>query len=198
MHHIKQIFFKNQIIDYYRTKRYINDYYKKTNHATKKRTIGFKLFPGQLRPKVFNLLLESKLSKVILLRRKNLLKAALSYEIAKRTNQWDVSQKKDFTPFQASIEDIKKFLFFYSYQLSAARNTIVQSRTPMIEVEYETLFTVESIKKIINFLNEPIEEKLFDLIKKGSMNNKDRYSNILNIDKIESLFSGEEFGFLNE
>lgn len=74
--------------------QYLEEHYCRAARYTGKNIIGFKIFIGHLTDIDYKQILDNKNYKIILLHRKAIIKSAVSYQIAKRTGQWDHRDKK--------------------------------------------------------------------------------------------------------
>lgn len=178
----------------YSVYRYIQAHHLKAKQYSGKNIIGFKLFPNQLKPHEIEYLFIKKKIPVIILRRKNMIQAAISYQIAKITGQWAYHSKKDFGEIvidPSTIEDyFRKFADFLDHYEKLLSEYNIQYH----KCYYENLFTLDTINKIFDFLSVEHIHKIPEGDKK--LNTPDRYKKIKNLNEIQNIFCNEKNGFL--
>jgi hypothetical protein len=167
------------------------------------------------------LLLKNKNYKIIFLKRKNLLKTAVSHFVSKQTDIWFCDEKSissgrekiknhNFNP--VSVEFLEREIKYLKNSTSAYRNLMLSSETNFLEVNYEDLFEdgvkidekLKKINEIFEFLGYQKITKDEDLekIKKildpenRKINNTQTYQAIPNILDIEEKLGSIETGFL--
>lgn len=189
-------YYKKYISSNYSLKRYLINYTKKVQKFTGKNIIGFKLFPAQLKKNEIEYLLVDQLIPIVLLKRKNIIQSAISYQIAKITGQWSYKNKDDLEKFSIDTFEIEKFIKFNFDRLLFFEKLLIKHDIPFYKCYYENLFQLESINRVFNFLDvPPISE-----IPKGDkkLNTPDRYKKIINLKEIENKFCNDEYGYLFE
>lgn len=146
---------------------------------------------------------------IVFLRRRNVLKSALSFLIALKTNLWHASDANLLKVSKSDIVD--KYKHIGSIELDDLEETIrkfqsINSYVPLLKksvhVYYEDLYSPNYksvIRNIFDFMDleildwSPIE-KIMD--RSNKLNNKELYSYIDNIDDIRDLGS-DEIGYIN-
>lgn len=164
--------------------KYLETFYENVHKESKCNHVGFKLFHSQLSPKIINQKLIFNYP-IILLRRINIGKAALSWEIAMHTKQWGVKDKKDFEPFAIDLQSIKKFMNFYTRQLDRTELMLTENKIPYLLLYYENLFNKITFDKVSKFLGTTEFKRKF--IQNKKLNSVSRYAMIKNIEEIRSF-----------
>ncbi len=150
-----------------------------------KEIIGFKLFLYQVPDSTLMHILDTH--KVILLKRFNVLQAAISYAIALNTNQWHAPAKRVFHPFALEAAQLLAFIRYWINSLNACEYYLQRKGIAYLSLRYETLFTQDTLRSVESFLElaEPFCVTDFGSTK---LNEKERYNLIVNIDEIRSQF----------
>lgn len=160
---------------------FIENYYNKLAKYYDVNNVGFKLFHSQLGPGLINTKLINTY-KIILLRRMNMGKAAISWEIGVNTKQWGLKDKKDLPEIEINPEKIYEFINFYTRKLNTTENLLIKRNIPYLLLYYENLFTQQTLSKVGNYLNLDNYPKI--KIVNKSLNNPSRYKKIKNIEII--------------
>jgi len=163
--------------------KFIESYYNKVRLKTDKKCVGFKMFHSQLSPHIINTYALQKI-KIILLRRMNLGKAALSWEIATTTKQWDIRNKAELKPFEINLSNLKKFITYYNNQLNKSELILLENNIPHLKLNYEDLFQEYTYKKVSAFLDIN-EFKNKTASTSNKLNSVDRYKAIVNIKDVQ-------------
>lgn len=130
--------------------KFLSNFYELAYKKFKKEVIGFKLFEDQAQSFLPFKLISDSNYKIILLKRKNILQAAVSYEIALHTNEFH--KKTDFEPFKIKAENIDSFISKYIKDHNEFKRYADENKHEIIEIEYETMFCLETINKMYEYL----------------------------------------------
>jgi len=165
--------------------KFIEEYYEKVRLKTNKKCVGFKMFHSQLSPHIINSYALQNL-KIILLRRINLGKAALSWEIATTTKQWDIRNKAEIDPFKIQLPNLRKFINYYNNQLNKSELILLENDIPHLKLNYEDLFQAYTYNKVSAFLGiNDFKNKTASTASK--LNSVDRYKSIINIKEVQAF-----------
>lgn len=173
--------------------QFLQEFFSKVGTISNKKNIGFKLFAKQL-PKhdILNLITNPDY-KIILLRRQNMLQAAISYEIAKMTGQWNLIDAKDFA-IKANITRLKHFIKDNKESIRIFRKHLHKNNKKFLEIHYEQLYTLDTVNKIFKFLGVK-EYKNYEF-QNSKLNNAQRYHMISNAEEIEHKLGSPTNGYL--
>jgi hypothetical protein len=174
--------------------RFLDKFYKKTAETFNKKAIGFELFPFQLTDSLSDALLKKQKYFFIYLERKNILQAAVSYEIANKTGQWNIRQRKEFNSFEADIEELEKFILDYRQGMQRFKKILEKNSQKFITIFYENLFTQDTLDSVCEFLS--ITKIPNFQFRDTKLNNQSRYNLISNIQEVEKLLGSPENGYL--
>lgn len=178
----------------YTVSRYVNDFARKSRKITDKEITGFKLFPFQLSSREIEHLIINLQIPVILVRRRNFIQAAISYEIAKATNQWDHRSKANLDNIEIKIENLHRFIRTYYDKLDYYEEVLRINNQKSFKCYYEELFLLDTINAIFDFLGAP---KISEIPEWGNkLNTIDRYKKITNLNQIKLNFCNEKYGYL--
>jgi hypothetical protein len=173
---------------------YLDRFYAQTAGRFGKAVVGYKLFPRQL-PE--DLLLEAVSRAdvhVILLKRWNMLQAAVSYEIAMQTGQWNYTQREAFETIRVDPGKIEEFVFFYRHALARAGKAVRRTGKPVFSCSYERLFRRGTIRGMLDFLGESPAQ--FKNEQGRKLNSPERYRRIANIKEIDARYAGLHTGYV--
>jgi hypothetical protein len=176
---------------------------------------GIKVLDYQLPPEIYTHLLLMPELKVIFLRRRNLLQAAVSLFIAKQTDVWKVwDLKGDIASAYANLEPIALDELAehldYARELRECYGRVI-ARKPAgarLIVEYEDFYTDdvarnrESARRVFDFLGleMPASDGLDSLLdpRTSKLNYTGLYANLPNAREIDARFGSDETGWLFE
>ncbi len=148
--------------------------------------VGFKLMYNQITHRQFESLLLDEEINIIVLIRKNQLKAAISLEIANIFNQWDFRDKKDIGDFVIDPERINYTLNKWKYQLWLINSLQKKTKRKFHFIYNENLSELTKINDAINFIGGT---QLSKVPMWGTKLNENRYGKILNLHELENEFS---------
>jgi len=117
--------------------------------------VGFKWTRGQNEVVLKSVVADEHVRKLIL-RRRNRIKTYISEKIAQRTQQWEVySRPQLIWPRPKVTVDRNELLHHISLNnhfYDSIHKTLVHSRQPYLDVDYETLFNGEEQGRLLRFL----------------------------------------------
>ena len=140
----------------------------------------------------------------VVLYRKNLLKAAVSYDLARRTKSWGLHNS-----YRDRLSDLNLTLKFHSIEtylsrILKQRDFLKSVSCAKISLTYEDLYEVaddqkvKKINEILQSLNYPLDLSFHHKIdERGKQNSFETYMMVKNIEEIEKEF-GKEYGSLFE
>ena len=175
-------------------REFINTYVHKVFELFQKPVIGFQVFANQISDNDIQRLISSKEYTIIFLWRKNLLQAAVSYQIAKQTSQWNKSQAQNLNGLELDPGKIGKFIKKVKRAIPEYRKIIKDNHVPFLELNYEILFKQETFRSIYRFLEVTEPEQI--TIPHTKLNNISRYKQLENYNEIDKKFSSQENGIL--
>lgn len=171
--------------------KFLREFRKKID---REKLIGFKLFPEQLFD--YDIVSLAEQWPIIFLRRMNMAQSAISYEIARRTGQWNKTQAEIVEPFEANINRMIRFINKYNYYLNNYEKFLEVNNIKHLSLTYENLFTRNSLDKITDFLGIDEFPETFDF-KDSKLNDKARYVALIkNIEEVNERMTEKGFGSL--
>ena len=176
---------------------------------------GIKILNYQLPQELYTHLLLSPRLKIIFLRRRNLLQAAISGWIAKQTSVWQISDMNEEAeaiyrrlqpaPLDRVAEGLAYDRDLRDYYGEAIRR---RPRGTYLEVIYEDLYSAEvaanreAARKIFQFLGLDLpQSKRLDFFldpQTAKINSADRYALVPNAKEIDEHFGNDDTGWLFE
>jgi len=174
------------------------EFYKKAAKHDNKAIVGFKIFidhqPANLQRKW---ILDRRIKKILLSRR-NMLQAGLSFQLASQTKQYAKRPGKDVElpqPFEVNVKHMRNWIERNNEWLQECRELLRASRQEYYECAYED-FNPQVTKEIFEYLGvNPISE--FQRYHE-KMAQREHYNRIQNLDEVRAAFEGAEFGFVDE
>jgi len=179
--------------------RFVGDFFLRSPAAAQKRVIGFKLLGSHLSRKWRRRLLMHPDIDVILLRRRNLLRACVSHQIAQRTRQFIVGKNQKhrrIPPFRADIAGMRQWLARQAKWLEFCERVLKKSGKAYMNIFYEDLNADPGqAQKVFAFLGV----RRFDGLEAATrrVTPIDRYALLRNIDEVEAKLGGGRFGRLD-
>jgi hypothetical protein len=154
--------------------------------------------------------------RILFLKRRNILRRLISYEISRQANVWDgsdASRRKvaEFKFQPVDIEWISRTLRFEKQAISSYRQVIVSSGVDFLDLWYEDLFNsadqiakIQTLNMIFGFIGyEPVsDERLKSQAKQlfepstAKLNSTSTYRRIPNAHDIESHLGADDTGWL--
>lgn len=179
-------------------KRSVHDFLKELIHQTKTNNekleaIGFKLFVGQIPTRAIIELMQDW--EFIILRRYPIAQSAISYEIAKRTGQWGLQNKKELKEFSIRKRKVLEFCKKYSGALDELEIELIEHNKNYVSLEYRTLFQKQTLRKVEQWLKVEQQFNNFHFPKR-KLNNAARYKKVLNIAEIEKETITKGYGYI--
>jgi hypothetical protein len=159
--------------------------------------VGFKIMPGH-NPKAFELLIDDKNIKKIVLTRRNLLKAYVSSRIARQTRVWsnlkDKNRTEESQKIAIEIDNLFSWLQAKEDYYQSLFQKLNDSNQSFVEVTYEDLVgsNSEAIKlKLMEFVDVSVDLSLLQIAhqKQNSNNLADL---IANFAELKSQLYGTE------
>jgi hypothetical protein len=172
---------------------WLESYFNAVSAWCGKPHLGFEVFLPQLAERNFHKLINSGL-KVVWLWRENILQAAVSYRIAKKTGQWNHRQTDPFEPFTIEPEEVEAFIGRFVTPLRVSERAY--KIQPCLRLTYERLFNIQSINGLLEFIEaQPIRSFNHD----GSLkvNGPKRYEGIKNAKELQDRFRQHGYLFTN-
>jgi|GEM_PF-4298165 len=175
---------------------YIKDFKNRSQEIYNKPIIGFKLFPFQIPNDVLDYLIENTSIKFIVLRRKNIIQAAVSMFLLQFYKRRNSNDKKEFEEYEIDINWCKNFIERYNNSLNNSEVKLKKTPDRFLKIYYEELFEIDTINECYSFLNtKPIK-----VIPSGSekLNSGKIYKKIKNLNQIQFELCNVENGYLFE
>lgn len=171
--------------------------------------IGFKHLQCQLSEE-FNKHLLSNSGNIIFLHRRNLLKAAISNQIAEQSRHWgqdrSIVLNTKFKPF--SINKLENFISSRETWIKTYKEFIESNNIPHIEVNYENIFgdnidlrrrlsELENVAAFLGISLKHVKRKPLNALlePKTKLNNDSTYALIPNLEEINKIFESR-YGYL--
>lgn len=164
---------------------FLDRFFERAAAHTGKKVLGFKLFPDQVSQAAVFAILDK--FPVIVLRRKNMPQAAVSHAISMKTRQWEIDSKEEFESFDINFDDALAFIQKYDQGLDDAIQYLRGMNINFLYLEYETLFRVETLRSLEDFLGLDVRFGTTEF-EKAKMTDKARYQRIGNIEEIRQKF----------
>ena len=121
--------------------------------------------------------------------------SAISYEIATKTGQWDIRMKKEFVPFEASINSVFNFCRYHKYELKVYKEYMDQHELEYLHLYYEDLFSDSTLSRVSEYLELEGFAKNYSF-QSTKLNSLERYNKITNISKIREILLEYDMGDL--
>lgn len=174
------------------------EFYKAAAAHEKKHIIGLKIFADHLPKDVQRQWLHDPRIQKIILSRKNMLQASLSYELADHTKEYAKHPGKTLTKpsrFTVNTKRMRQWMQNQISWLNECRSVLQNSGQKYFECTYED-FSPRTTQEIFTFLGvSPISE--FQRYH-SKMAEPETYACIDNLDEVLAEFEGPEFGYLHE
>ena len=174
--------------------RYLAEYRERVAASYGVNRVGFKLFAQHLDATTYRTLLEHSSHRIILLFRRQVLRAVVSNVIARATEQFHPRSRKDFEPFVADLTLVSQAIARHHRSIAETRQILARARRAFFELEYNQIFDLRVVNRAYEFIGlSPIDAlPLWGNV----MNDARRYRLIRNIDDIERSFASAENGSL--
>lgn len=177
------------------TAEFVEDCFQKFDQHTQGTCIGVKFHGGTLfREEIESVFLDGDY-KVILLRRENLLVAAISWYQARELDQWrrDAKDKVAKPSMKMDIDTLAWFINNTRQDIALWKNLVQAHEVNYLELSYEemtqTSFSLGKVWRYLEVKNIPsIRPKTKKLIKK--------YDHIINLDQIRKELASNENGYI--
>ena len=173
---------------------YLDMFYAKTAGHFGKSIIGFKLFPRQLPAETLHAVIAHPGHRVVLIERRNILQAAVSYQIARQTGQWNVRNKKKLGWLSIDPDGVEKFIATYREGLTEARDVLKHADARVMDLTYEDLYTHATVNNILHFLGAKGMRYRND--RTWKLNSFRRYLRIANLFEVDRRFGNDKNGRL--
>ncbi len=156
---------------------------------------GFKLFFSH-NAKVINAVLQDRTVKKILIRRKNIVRQYVSFQIGLRDNQWNCrsTKKEAVQPMAIDPHELQQFSEKLHVQYARARSEMHKTGQEFHEVAYEDIFGPaqdDHMRQICLFLG--ISEKIDTRTSLQKQHPEPLCSLIANFDEVETALKGTAF-----
>lgn len=175
--------------------RYHERFLKKMNEITHKEHIGFKLFKSQLPPIVYDKMISDKNNKIIVLKRRNLTKAAVSTYLLLNKGQRNSKDKQELKPYLMDIDWCAQWIAKSRLDIRYTIEKLSECKKDFFYVEYEELFNLDKINELFDFLGaDPINSFPSGGLKK--MSSDETYKKMINLNEFEESICNSYNGYL--
>ncbi len=156
--------------------------------------IGFKLNRHQ-NPQVLHTVLEDRQIRKVILKRRNRVKAFVSWLVAESVNQWEVYRDEDLVKNRPRVEvDVPALLDNISYcknYYSEVQEALETSGQACFSLYYEDLFNISEQQRLLEFLE--VDSRGIELTFRSVKQNPDNLREIVsNYSELESALRGSE------
>ncbi|MEO2017151.1 MAG: hypothetical protein ABGZ53_22580 [Fuerstiella sp.] len=176
---------------------YVDCFYERFHAKTGNPVVGYKLHAHQLSNEDFETALTERTDKVILLHRRNLLAAAVSWCVAVHTSQWVTTSKrrvKSLAGVSIDVDEARWFIRQTRHQTDQWRSMLKRNNVEYREFVYEDLFNECTLSDVWDFLEV---KRLADAQPRTRrLMTKDRYQEIVNLDEVNRTLASDENGCL--
>ncbi len=176
---------------------FVGTFYERFQKQTGKPVVAYKLHGHQLSDEDFEAALTDCTDKVILLHRRNLLAAAVSWCVALHTTQWVSASDGRVQSLKGLSIDVDAACWFIErtrQQTDQWRSLLKRNRVDYREFVYEDVFSDRTLASVWDFLDV---ERLTDAQPKTrQLMSRDRYREIVNIDEVNNALASDENGCL--
>ncbi len=175
--------------------RYMNAFWNRHEGRSAVAAHGFKLHDYQLEDDDLSELFEAHVDCAILLWRRNLLKAAVSWAYAVKTGIWVRREKnRSLPPTKLKLDEIGWFIRKTRENVLLWRRMLETSRIPWIELTYEDHVKPRRLEAVYRFLDVTPQRPEFGVERIAKLN----YPHVVNANEIDAIFGAPETGFLFE
>lgn len=173
-------------------------FFEKSAAHEHKSIIGFKIFAAHQPAEVQRRWILDRRIKKILLHRRNMLQASLSFQLAGQTKQYAKPPGKELglpEPFTVDVKRMRNWILFNKTWVQECRELLHASKQQYYECTYED-FCPQTTREIFEYLGvTPIVE--FERYHQ-KMARREHYNCIQNLDEVRTELEGPEFGFIDE
>ena len=160
--------------------------------------VGFKLHDFQLADDDLQALFDDHLDRIVILHRKNLLRSAVSWAVAMRTDEWVQKRGEDRAqrrPLRLDLDELAWFVDKTARSVETWQRLAAASPTPALTLTYEEHVVPRTVGPLFDFLGlTQAEAPAFGTRKLAAR----RYDHVANAAEIDRALGSPETGYLFE